>query len=158
MCNTKESRIRVLVIEPYKEPYEKEIDNALEAKQELVGGLIECVHLSKDEDVILICNEEGLVMGLPFNRLILPNDAPDTWKMRPLTDHDTGIFGTFFLCGTNSEHFASLPPDKMEKYKKKFQKAHYLFQTEKGIVAVSSPAEPSRKEQNRPKNHQLYER
>ena len=37
------NKIKVIVVEPEKEPYIKEIDNTLEAKQELVGGDIEIV-------------------------------------------------------------------------------------------------------------------
>ena len=42
-----------------------EIDNTLEALQKAVGGYIETVTLF--EDVALICNEEGRLMGLPHN-------------------------------------------------------------------------------------------
>lgn len=42
-----------------------EIDKTLEALQKAVGGYIETVTLF--EDVILICNEEGRLMNLPYN-------------------------------------------------------------------------------------------
>lgn len=42
-----------------------EIDNTLEALQKAVGGYIEMVTLF--ENVTLICNEEGLMMGLLYN-------------------------------------------------------------------------------------------
>ncbi len=42
-----------------------DIDNTLEALQKAVGGYIETVTLF--EDVILICNEEGRLMNLPYN-------------------------------------------------------------------------------------------
>lgn len=42
-----------------------EIDNTLKALQKVVGGYIETVTLF--EDVTLICNEEGRLMGLPDN-------------------------------------------------------------------------------------------
>ena len=42
-----------------------EIDNTLKALQKAVGGYIETVTLF--EDVTLICNEEGRLMGLPYN-------------------------------------------------------------------------------------------
>ena len=51
--------IDVLIVEPNKLPYEKTIENTLEAKQEIVGGLIECTGLLKDSEVSIICNEEG---------------------------------------------------------------------------------------------------
>ena len=42
-----------------------EIDNTLEALQRAVGGYIETVSIFTD--VTLICNEEGRLMGLPYN-------------------------------------------------------------------------------------------
>lgn len=46
--------------------YLGEIENTLEAKQKYVGGLIQCVSLSPEIDLIL--NDEGKLMGLPLNR------------------------------------------------------------------------------------------
>ena len=39
-----------------------EIENTLEAEQKFVGGLIECTALT--EDIDLVCNDEGWVIGL----------------------------------------------------------------------------------------------
>jgi len=40
--------------------------DTLKRKQELVGGLIELVHIN--EGRVLIVNEEGLIHGLPLNQ------------------------------------------------------------------------------------------
>lgn len=45
----------------------EEIDDTLEAKQEFVGGIIQCISLTDEIDIIL--NDEGKLMGLPFNRV-----------------------------------------------------------------------------------------
>lgn len=65
-------KIKVIMIEPNKEPYIKEIYNTLEAKQELVGGYIECVSsmFSDTTNYDFIVNEEGKLTGLPCNRFI----------------------------------------------------------------------------------------
>lgn len=63
-------KIRVLIVEPDKLPYEKMILNKLEDKQEIVGGNIEYTQLDNDDNVLLICNEEGKLDGLPYNRYI----------------------------------------------------------------------------------------
>ena len=39
-----------------------EIENTLQAEQDFVGGLMECTALT--EDIDLICNEEGWLIGL----------------------------------------------------------------------------------------------
>ena len=58
--------IRVLVVEPGEKPYEKEIRNTLEELQKWVDGYIEVVY-PFDDQVCIICNEEGRLRGLPYN-------------------------------------------------------------------------------------------
>lgn len=63
------NKISVLLIEPNKYPKMTEIDDTLEAMQKVVGGDIE-EYMPFDDDVAIICNEEGKVNGLPPNRAI----------------------------------------------------------------------------------------
>ena len=63
-------KIRALIVEPNKEPYEVILGNGLKSRQNVVGGLIEYCYLLDDDSVALICNEEGKILGLPFNREI----------------------------------------------------------------------------------------
>ena len=94
-------------MEPYKLPYEKEIPNTLKAKQEIVDGYIEYTYLNEDENVALICNEEGKCIGLPLNRDI---------------GHDI-IAGNFILVGDDGcGEDLSLTDEQIEKYKKRFDK------------------------------------
>lgn len=61
-----EKNIRVIIKEPGKEPREDQsFPNTLEAFQKAVGGYIEAVAVS--HHVVLICNEEGRLIGLPEN-------------------------------------------------------------------------------------------
>ena len=60
--------MNVLVVEPGTPPYEKEI-KGLQEMQELVGGLIDAIY-PYDDPVALVCNDEGLLLGLPFNRSV----------------------------------------------------------------------------------------
>lgn len=39
-----DDKMKILVIEPLKEPHVKDIPNTLEAKQEIVGGLILAIY------------------------------------------------------------------------------------------------------------------
>lgn len=59
-----------------------EIENTLKAEQEFVGGLIECTALT--EDIDLICNEEGWLIGLE-PRVVMPESK-------------TIIAGDCFIC------------------------------------------------------------
>lgn len=60
--------MNVLIVEPGRVPYEKEI-HGLQEMQAVVGGLIQAIYPYK-ESVALVCNEESLLLGLPFNRSV----------------------------------------------------------------------------------------
>ncbi|MDK2798949.1 MAG: hypothetical protein PWQ70_568 [Clostridiales bacterium] len=95
--------MRVLIVEPYKEPYEKDIDNSLKSMQKIVGGLIKPVYM--DENTAIICNEEGKLMGLEGNRRV---------------GRDI-IAGTFFIAGMNDEgEFVSLTDEQLKACKERF--------------------------------------
>ena len=107
--------MNVLVVEPGYLPYEKEIQDGadhLEQMQAIVGGLIEPIY-PYHEEVAIVCNEEGLINGLPFNRSV-----PGGYG---------GVFGTFFICGLGEEDFCSLPPKLMERFKKEFKNSEILL-------------------------------
>ena len=107
--------MNVLVVEPGYLPYEKEIKDSadhLEQMQAIVGGLIEPIY-PYHEEVAIVCNEEGLINGLPFNRSV-----PGGYG---------GVFGTFFICGLGDEDFCSLPPKLMERFKKEFKNSEILL-------------------------------
>ena len=95
--------IRILIVEPNKEPYQKRINHTLEDIQNVVGGLIEFVELEHNVD--LICNEEGKIYNLPMNRAI-QNDI---------------IAGTFFIAGQHKGETISLSKKQIRKYKKIFR-------------------------------------
>ena len=59
--------VRVLIKEPGKEPYEKEIEDKLSVLQGIVGGYIECVEMPGVRNVDLYVNEEGKLNKLPGN-------------------------------------------------------------------------------------------
>ena len=65
------------------------------------------LYLNEDENVALICNEEGKCIGLPLNRDI---------------GHDI-IAGNFILVGDDGcGEDLSLTDEQIEKYKKRFDK------------------------------------
>jgi len=68
--------------------------------QELVGGYIETVILSPT--AVLVCNEEGKILGLKPNRMF-NNDI---------------LVGTFFIAGFKGEGFKSISQQNIERYKK----------------------------------------
>lgn len=53
------------------------IDNTLEAMQQFVGGLIECLPMDDPEaDIVLVCNDEGKLLQLPPNRWLWGGQDP----------------------------------------------------------------------------------
>ena len=100
-------KIRALIVEPNKEPYEVILGNGLKSRQNVVGGLIEYCYLLDDDSVALICNEEGKILGLPFNREI---------------GYDI-ICGNFIIVGDDgSGEDLSLTDEQINKYKERFGK------------------------------------
>lgn len=58
-------KIKVIVKDPEKPARVVWISNTLENLQKTVGGYIETVTISTD--AVIICNEEGNLLGLPHN-------------------------------------------------------------------------------------------
>ena len=103
--------MKVLVVEPGKEPKVQEIESRLTAMQMTVGGYIEAIYPWWDE-VALVCNDAGKIIGLPLNRPLFNDDGE-------LIDF---IAGTFFICGApvDSGSFTDLPEDLIEHYTQMF--------------------------------------
>lgn len=102
-------KIRVLVVEPNKEPRVEFIENTLEAKQAIVGGYIEMLRpFVHNDDVVIICNEEGKLLGLEKNKVVRLPDG---------TLFDI-IVGTAILVRApiDSDDFASLTDEQIEKW------------------------------------------
>ncbi|MGN1299454.1 MAG: DUF3846 domain-containing protein [Candidatus Scatovivens sp.] len=108
-------KIRVLYKEVGQIPKMMLIDNTLRAKQKLVGGLIEVVQY--DEDVVLVCNEEGKILNMPPNLVF---------------DYDY-IAGNCFVIGDDYERgeFRSLSFEEIEKYTKELNKRSFKYLEDK---------------------------
>ena len=107
---TENKKIRILYKEVGKEPQIMFIDNTLEAKQKLVGGLIEVVPY---EDVLIICNEEGKILNMPPN-LVFEYDY---------------IAGNCFVIGDDYKNadFKSLTDEEILKYREDLRKRSFNF-------------------------------
>jgi hypothetical protein len=107
-----EKMIEVLVVRPGKTPETAMIGQSLESMQKVVDGLIESI-MPFEDDVAIICNEEGKLLGMPLNRGLYDSNG----NLQDI------IAGTFFvaLAPDDSEYFESLPPDKISKYFEMFK-------------------------------------
>lgn len=115
-------KIKVLIVEPGKEPYEKIVENTLESLQNIVYGRIEMLEIEKGVDLIL--NEEGKLAGLPFNRYIT-NDM---------------LCGTFIVAGEKNGETISLSNEMLDKYKEYFElsKHEHIVEMYKSKYSSSS--------------------
>lgn len=91
-------KIRVMIKEPYKNPYETEIENTLEEFQRIVGGYIETVPCPGVPEAEIICNEEGKIKGLAPNLSLTPDVIVGT----------VIVVGTVIMYGDDGEEFVSL--------------------------------------------------
>lgn len=84
------NKIKAIICPAEREPYAANVSDSLEALQKIVGGYIKTVTVFTD--AVVICNEEGRILGLPENRSFFIS----------------GICGDCLICGVDGEEFASL--------------------------------------------------
>lgn len=101
-----------------------EIDNSLKSLQTEVGGYIECFY-PFEEEVCLICNDEGKINGSPLNRAVLDADG----------DIMDIIAGTFLIANCEGEDFGSLTDEQLNKYYKMFERPE-LFVRADGKIHI----------------------
>lgn len=94
----RDKTIRVLTKMPGSMWRVQHMDNTLEALQKYVGGYIETVRLFKD--AVVICNEEGRLLGLPENVRLFGVD----------------FCGPIIAAGIDGEEFADLPQGIIEDW------------------------------------------
>ena len=124
-------KMTVLVVEPRKEPYVKEIDPGLHSLQAEVGGDIGATYPFSDP-VALVCNDEGKLIGLDLNRGL----RDETGEIYDI------MAGTFLVVGLDGEDFASLSPELAQKYTEHFRQPEQFISLGGQIIAV--PVEPEK--------------
>ena len=116
--------MKILVIEPKKEPYIRDIDDDLHEMQEVVGGYIEPIYFDPTNKAIAWCNDEFLLNGSEPNRMV----------------GECLVHGTFFISGNYQNEYGewdscSLTDEQIEKYKQQFD--HIIVDLPGiGLVAV----------------------
>jgi hypothetical protein len=97
--------LRVVGLEPGRPAYEAEISDSLRAFQQVVRGNIE-VFCPFDDNAVIICNEEGKINGLPYNRTV----------------YGEPMVGNLVIVGDDGEgNFCALTDEQIERYLAEFQ-------------------------------------
>ena len=128
-------QITVLVVEPGKAPYTKEIGDDWRAFQAEVGGAFQIVYPGYDP-VGLVCNDDGKLLGLPMNRG-LRDDAGDLYDV---------IAGTFFLVGLGGGGTTvSLTEEQIRKYEQRFHDPEQFIKVNGKLVCIPVREFPEQK-------------
>lgn len=121
----RKKEITVVMVEPGKVARRAVIDSSLEGMQEAVGGYIEPFY-PFEEEVCIICNDEGKINGMPLNRAIFDEDE----KIIDI------IAGTCFICECGGEEFGSLSEEQIERYTEQYKYPEHFFKVGGEIKAV----------------------
>ena len=125
----KEEKITVVLCEPGKLARVTEISNELEGLQSAVKGDIEAFY-PYEEEIAIICNEEGKFNGMEPNRAVYGEDG----KMMDI------IFGPFFICDCSGQNFGSLSQEQLKRFSEQFSRPERFYKMGSEITAV--PYEP----------------
>ena len=131
--------MKVLMVEPGKVPYETDLANDLKPMQKAVGGMIQCVY-PFHERAVLVCNDEGKLLGLPLNRAVFNDNGQ-------LVDI---ISVNFFVVGLEGEDFTDLPEHLMQKYMERFRQPEKFLNFNGQIVVLKQPAGQEEKRKKPP--------
>lgn len=96
--------LRVVALEAGKPAYMAEVADELRAFQQTVRGRIEVAY-PFEGNAVLVCNEEGLILGMEANRII----------------GGSVYVGPVFIIGDGGDgNFCSLPDEQVERYLAEF--------------------------------------
>lgn len=115
----------VLAVMPGKRPAKMELEGTLKSMQEFVGGSIQAVY-PFDDPVAIVCNDEGKLMGLEYNRALRNGNG---------AIYDI-LCGPFFVCGLGTDDFASLPENLMKTYFKRFERPELFVRIGGDLVVM----------------------
>lgn len=119
-------KIKVVILEPGKLARVAEIERDIKSMQHAVKGDIQAVYPFED-DVALICNEEGKLNRMTANRaLYMDGEMYDI------------VVGPAFICGapSNSSSFESLTDEQIKTYSEMFKKPERFYKIGDTITAV----------------------
>lgn len=121
--------MKVLKVEPGKHPEIIEFEKSLKTMQKIVGGYIQAIYPFQDQEITLVCCDDGKLLDMPLNRALR---LPDTGEIYDI------VSGTFFLCrsSSTSESFEELTPEQMSFCQKYFYTPEIFLKTKKGIIVL----------------------
>ena len=119
--------MRIVLLEPGKIAEIKEIGTSLEEMQEVVGGYIQEVYPFPDPGIVLVCNDDGKLLGMPLNRALRHEKTKAVYDI---------LAGPCFICGCGDCSFTGLTEGQAKKYAEMFKRPEHFFEVAGQIVAV----------------------
>lgn len=127
-------KMTVLVVEPLKEPYVKQIAPGYKSMQAEVDGAFQAIY-PYDDPVALVCNDEGKLVGMDLNRGL----RDDTGNLYDI------VAGTFLVVGLGEEDFTSLPAELIQKYTEQFRTPELFVPRDGKLVVLPVPEQAQEK-------------
>lgn len=124
--DAREAYITVVMCQPDKLAEVVEIGTEPRDLQEAVGGgFFQTYYFSQDEEVCIVCNDEGKINGMPLNRSVKTDG-----KVVEI------LAGPFFICDCSTTNFGSLSKEQQDKYMKMFKYPEMFFKVWNEIQAI----------------------
>ncbi len=118
-------KIKVIMCEPGRVAKYTEIGTELEDLQRAVGGMIEAYY-PFEEQVCIVCNDEGKINGMLPNRSVRDEDG----NIQDI------IFGPFFICDCSGFEFGSLNSEQLDRYRHLFECPEHFYRLNDTIVGM----------------------
>jgi len=119
-------KLNVVMCEIGKEARVETIEHTLEGMQKIVEGNIEMFDI--EEDITIVCNEEGKILGLPLNRAVRDENEQIIEV----------IAGNFFIVGVNDEgETISLSKEKCKSLIEKFKYPESFYIENNEVKAIT---------------------
>ena len=129
-----EEKLNIIYCETGKLSMVDTVEDKLEELQEKVDGLIEIMEL--EQDVCLICNEEGKINGLPLNRAIRDENGEIVEV----------VAGNFIIVGQDKDtgNLKSLDENQLKKYMEIFKYPEEIMLINGQIFAEKFEPKPTK--------------
>lgn len=125
-------KIRVLLVEPMKQPRLVTVDLDLENLQRLVGGCIQVIYPWEGIQVALVCDDDGKIKGYPANR-VLTDENGEPYDV---------VCGNFFLCGLSKDNLTSLSEKHASMFMELFRWPEMFYRSNDGHMVCIKVIHP----------------
>lgn len=124
----------VLLVKAGMHPQQVQIGTELDDLQKAVQGEIEATY-PFEEEVAIICNENGKFNGSELNRSLRSEDG-EIYDI---------LAGDFLVVGLTEDDFGSLSPELMKQFEEKFHQPETFVKMGRSIMAMLIPEDKVKK-------------